>query len=337
MLERRVISVMMTPVARPKGGKDEMLSWRLWQQVSRPDSSNPIIRRFGNAPRAAQAAERKSRWRRLMWGAAALGLIVIVLNPAQIFVLLFVTPMLMITLAAAAPLLLPLAATVSGALLAAEVIAAIVREKAQHTYELMCACPEGALYANWSCAIGVAHRGGWFSALRWGTAMSLRLGLIGLGGLMLLGLGLLASDQQAIGAEQLRIILVYAMLLGLYGAQLAQSLPLSLIIGLLASSFDWRRRDAQLIGAFLYLVCQTLPMMLALLAYGAGSRAAVDAHPALRIGIELGSLLVFASAREVVIVAMWGALRRRLDAPGVNANYRDNRVRSFQAELRAES
>ena len=314
-----------------------MLSWRLWRQVSRPDSSNPIVRRIGNAPKAAHTAGRRSRWRRLLWAGAALGLIAIVLNPTQILVLLFVLPMLMITLAAAAPLLLPLAATVSGALLAAEVISAIVREKSQHTYELMCACPEGALYANWSCAIGVAHRGGWFSALRWGTAMSLRLGLVGLGGLMLLGLGLLASDQQAIGAEQVRIILVYAMLLVLYGAQLAQSLPLSLIIGLLASSFDWRRRDAQLIGAFMYLVCQTLPMMLALLAYGAGSRWAVDAHSALRIDVELGALLVIVLAREVVIVVLWGALRRRLDAPSASADYRDNRVRSFQAELRAES
>lgn len=313
-----------------------MLSWRLWRQVSRPDSSNPIVRRIGNAPKAAHAAGRRSRWRRLFWAGAALGLIAIVLNPTQILVVVFVTPMLMITLAAAAPLLLPLAATVAGALLAAEVISAIAREKSQHTYELMCACPEGALHANWSCAIGVAHRGAWFSALRWGTEMSLRLGFVGLGGLMLLGLGMLASDQQAIGAEQVRIILVYALLLGLYGAQLTQSLPLSLIIGLFASSFDWRRRDAQLIGVFLYAICQALPIMLALLAYDAGIRMAADA-PAARIGFELGALLVFATARELVIVALWGALRRRLDAPGVNANYRDNRVTSFQAELRAES
>ena len=143
--------------------------------------------------------------------------------------------------------------------------------------------------------------------------MSLRLGLIALGGLLLLGLGLLAADQQRIGAEQLRIILVYAMLLLLYGAQLTQSLPLSLIIGLFASSFDWRQRDAQLIGAFLYAFCQALPIMLALLAYDAGGRAAVDAPAVARIGLELGALLVFALARELVIAALWGALRRRLD------------------------
>ena len=290
-----------------------MLSWRLWRQVSRPDSGNPIVRRFGMAPRTAIVSGRGSRWGRFLWAAAALGLIAIVLNPAQIFVALFVAPMLMITLAAAAPLLLPLVTFGAGALLVTEVIGAIAREKLQHTYELMCACPEGALYANWSCAIGVMQRGGWFSALRWGTEMSLRLGLVGLVGLMLLGLGMLAANQQGFGAEQARIILLYTALLGLYGAQLWQSLPLSLIIGLFAGSFDWRMRDAQLIGALLYVFCQALPVLLALLAYGAGSRLAVDAGSLARVGVELGSLLVVVAAREVAIVALWGALRRRLD------------------------
>ena len=291
-----------------------MISPRLWQQVIRPDHSNPIIRRFRHSPPPAAVAARTSRRRRLVYAAVAIALILIALNPSQILVLIFILPMLMITLIVLAPLLLPLLTLLAGAGLVAETLGAIVREKHQHTYELMCACTEGALYANWSCAIGVLHRGFWFAAMRWGTRVSLRLGLFALGLLLLLMLALIAFDHQQVGAEQLRILLVTAALLLVYGSQLAQTLLTSLLIGLIAGSFDWHRRDALLAGALIY-------------AFAAGS-----AHRPGRAGVCGGrrargrrAFRCWASARRWarcwclcwrgrwLVALLWAALRRRLE------------------------
>lgn len=314
-----------------------MRSWRLWQQVSRPHINNPIVKRLGNTPKSAPVSERTSRLLRLFWVSALIGLIVIVMNPAQIFVLLFVLPMLLITLVVSAPLLLPLVTLLAGAYLVAEVIGAIAREKHQHTYELICACTEGALHANWSCATGIMRRGGWFRALRWGTSLSLRIGLIALGGLTALMLGMIVFDQGPVGAEQLRLLLVYLVLLFLYGTQLPQTLLLSMFIGLYAGSFDWFKRDALLIGTLLYVFSQALPMLFALLAYVGGNRLLMDAHQSLQIGMECGSLLLVALVRELIVVALWGALRRRLNESSATGDYGDNRGMILQTELSAIS
>ena len=314
-----------------------MISPRLWQQVVRPDHSNPIIRRFRHSPPPAAVAARTSRRRRLVYAAVAIALILIALNPSQILVLIFILPMLMITLIVLAPLMLPLVTLLAGAGLVAETLSAIAREKHQHTYELMCACTEGALYANWSCAIGVLHRGFWFAALRWGTRVSLRLGLFALGLLLLLMLALIAFDHQQVGAEQLRILLVTAALLLVYGSQLAQTLLTSLLIGLIAGSFDWHRRDALLAGALVYAFAQALPIALAALVYVAGGRLALGAHPLLGIGAEVGALLVLVLAREALVALLWAALRRRLDESGNMRDSGDNRVMSLQIEMNAKT
>ena len=142
------------------------------------------------------------------FAAALIGLIIIIFNPAQIFILLFVLPMLLITLVVSAPLLLPLVALLAGAYLVAEVISAIAREKHLHTYGT-----DVRVYGAPARQLVLRDRHlaprRWFLALRWGTLISLRIGLFALGGLLALMLGLIVFDQQQAGAEQLRILLVF--------------------------------------------------------------------------------------------------------------------------------
>ena len=103
-------------------------------------------------------------------------------------------------------------------------------------------------------------------------------------------------------------------MLVLYGTQLAQSLLLSMFIGLYASSFDWFKRDALVVGMLLYVFAQAVPIVVAMLAYFSGKRVFVDAHPLLLVGLELGSLLLIALLRELIIMLLRQALRGRLNS-----------------------
>ena len=219
---------------------------------------NPIFRRASQTYKPSRSPKRGYSVPRPLLLIAVIALIAAVAHEPQLLLLLFEVPIVMITLVVASPALLPLFTLCMGALLALEVIQGIYREKHQHTYELICSSTPGSLHANWSFAKGILHRGGWFSALRWGSAQSLRLGRIVLGGALLLIVWLLLSDHTRFGFEQVRVLLLIALLLALYYTHLTQTLVLSLLIGLFSSSFDLNGRDAVFIGVCLYLFAQTL-------------------------------------------------------------------------------
>ena len=292
-----------------------MFSWRLWLSISRPDSSDPIFKRFSQRS-ATKALPSLVGGNRRYWLAGGFCLLIAsIAHPPLLLMLLLGAPILLITALVATPLLLPIIILFAGAWLVAAVIAAIEREKRQRTYDLLCASPGGALRSNWSCAVGILHRDGAFATLRWGTRLSLWLGLALLGALILMSLGLFAFDPGSLGAPQLRLLLWALALLAAIHSNMTQSLALSMITGLLAGSFAGVKRDASLLGLLIYGLAQGLPLALAGLFYALGMRLAGE-EALLRLGIELGALALVALLRELAVAGLWRGLAWRLGEPG---------------------
>ena len=296
-----------------------MLSWRLWQLVSEPDINNPIFKRVSQIHKPAKQT-RHIRIPRLLVAGSLLALMIILIQAPQLLLLVFEIPILMITLIVLSPALLPFAILLAGAYLVSEVIGGIYREKHQYTYDLICASTQGSFNASWSFAIGILHRGDWFAALRWGTRLTLRLGQGILIALTLLTVWLAASDGYPVGFEQLRLLLMLALGLTLYYTQMTQTLVISLVVGLYASSLDWVKRDATWIGMVLYVLAQGLPFLLALLVYIGFNRVDLEPHPLVAIVIESISLAVIVFTREVILILLWHPLNRQLNASAGRGN-----------------
>ena len=290
-----------------------MLSRHLWRTIASTDIHDPIFRRVSQNQANTPVTRRRFRASRRILLVALLALVGILITSPQLSILIFLIPILMITLIVASPILLPVVALLAGFQLTADVISGISREKRQFTYDLICASTQGMLNASWSFAIGILHRGRWFAPLRWGTVATFRLGTA-----LALGFGILAllvtlAGSSPVGYEQLRLLLLVALLLALYFINLAQTIVLSLISGLLASSFDWSKPDATLFGLIAYAVLNGAPLVVAGLVLVAFALLAPDPHPLLEICVESVALLLIIALREAAIVLLWWGLRRRLD------------------------
>ncbi len=294
-----------------------MQSWRLWRTIADADINDPIFRRVSQIQQPT--ARSMPRWRppRLLSPAMIVAAIAVVILAPQLLALVLILPMIMITLVVAAPLYLPLVVWLAGAVSTGEIISGIYREKHQHTYDLICASTQGKLQASWSFASGIRYRGGAFAALRWGTVASARVGLASLAGLALFVFLFAIFNHGGFGIEQLRLLLIPLLLIALYGTNMTQTFVMSHIIGLLASSFDWAKRDALLIGLLAYGLLGLLPLAGAGLTVVAFTGLAFEPQPLMRLAVETGAPLLIIAARELTTVALWSALKRRMNArPG---------------------
>ena len=290
-----------------------MISFRLWRSISDAATDDPIFRRASQFQRTARASSGRRRLPRLLILLGVLGLAAAVVHSPALLVLVLLVPILLIMLMAASPILLPLYVWAAGVQLTAEVIGGIFREKHQYTYDLICASTRGSLAASWSFATGVLHRCDWFTPLRWGTRLSMRAGLALLGGLCVFALLATVAGGQAFGFEQARLLLMVALLLALYYSNMTQTLVLSLVVGLFASSFDLSRQDSMLIGIFLYALLSLLPLLAGALVLVAFGMLAVEPGPGARMLAEAGALLLVVGAREGAIGLLWRGLGRRLE------------------------
>lgn len=297
-----------------------MLSARLWRQIAQPDTDNPIFRRASHNYQPARAPKRRVSLPRPLLLCAGIAAIAAVALQPQLLVLLFALPMLMVMLVVASPALLPFFALLASLFLVVEVIQGIYREKRQHTYDLICSASPGSFGASWAVARGIAHRGGWLLALRWGSVQALRLGGGGLVGVLLLMLWQLLTEPSRLGLEQLRALLLFALFLALYYTHLTQTVCLGALIGLFASSFELDQRDAAAIGACLYIVAQALSLGLALLAYAAGAALLVEPGALARMALELLTAGIVILCREALVLALWRWLLARLGGWGWAVN-----------------
>ncbi len=288
-----------------------MLSRRLWRSIIEADSRDPIVLRVSQNKRPRPAAQRFSppRWLLLPLLAAAAAAFV---AAPQLLMLLFSLPIVLISLLVALPALLP-GLTLLGCLrLTAELISGIAREKRQYTYDLLCASTAGALGACWSIAIGMAQRGGWLEPLHWGARATLWLGGALLAALSGLALAAAVAAGGVLGWEQARVLALGALLLALYASTLTQTIVLSLLCGLYASSFELSRADATFVGVFAYALLAFAPLALgALLLMGYG-RLAPEAGLLARAAVECAAPLLVMGLRELAVALLWRALAGRL-------------------------
>ncbi len=291
-----------------------MLSWRLWRSIVDADISNPIFRRVSQIQKPGDRLRRGFRLPLPLLLLFVLVLVASLIHSPQLLALLFAIPIVLITLIVVAPLLLPLGTLFAGGHLVLEIISGIYREKYQYTYDLLCASTQGTLYACQSFATGILHRGAWFLPLHWATLVSLRLGSLALLGLVAFITWLTLFGTNVIGLEQIRLLLLSALLLLLYYSHMTQTLVLSLIIGLYASSFGWFKRDATFVGMCLYGLLSGLPYLLAGLLLFALGRLVYEPPPLMSFAAEIVALLLIVLIREVSIELLWSLLKRRLNA-----------------------
>lgn len=275
-----------------------MLSWRVWQALAQPDRDDPLLRRLSQADRPI--ARQGPPWRvpRKLLLLAAVFMLGSLFYAPQFLMLFFSLPVVLLSLLVLSPLLLPVVVPLLGALLTSEILAGIARERHRRTWSLLCALPGGAAQANWSCAIGIAQRGFWLLPLRFMARLT--LWLVGLFWLLLalLSIWLALTNQQALGDEQARLLLLLALGMAVYYAQLAQTLAAAVVCGMWASAFDWQRRDVAFAGLCLYLTLGALPLLLGLWLTSRGWWL-------LAVGLAL--LL-----RECAVWLLWRHLRWRL-------------------------
>ena len=267
-----------------------MMSIRLWRSISQASIADPIFRRVSQSQRQSPTPKPR-RPSRLLLLAAACAMLAAVAQAPSLLLLVLILPMLLLALMVATPVLLPLYAWIAGLQLTAEVIAALSREKHQHTYELLGATPRGRLDASWSLAIGALYRCPWFAPLHWGTRLTVRVSLALLCGLSLMALLWTAAGRSGLGMEQARLILLPALGLALYWSNLAQTMSLSLALGLLCGGLDLSRQDATVVGLFGYVALSLLPVVAGLVGFVAlGEVAGIAAVLGAR---ELGLWLVW--------------------------------------------
>ena len=291
-----------------------MLSLQLWRTIAEANIHDPIFRRVSQIQRRARQTRPRPRKRRLLWLFVIFASIFVLVLAPQLLLAVLIVPFVLMTLVVAAPLLLPVLIFFAGAFSTGEIISGIQREKRQNTYDLICASTQGKLNASWSFATGMLHRCGYFLPLRWGTLISLRFGLAALGGLGFFTLLFAISDATGFGMAQIRLLLLPLLGAALTFSNLTQTFTLAHIIGLLASSFDWARRDAMLVGLILYVALSSLPVLGAGLIY-MPFRWFVFEPPLLALlAVEAFALLLIIAGREVVIVALWSALNRRMNS-----------------------
>ena len=285
-----------------------MMSLRLWRQVSQPDIQNPIFRRASQIHRPMSGARRGYRTPRVLLILSTIAVTALLVYAPQLFIVFFALPMIVIVLVVASPALLPLFTVVAGAFTVLEVINGIYREKVQHTYELICSSTRGSLDAN----LVLCH---WHLA-PWCLVRRVALGdtAIAAGRSLCLccrrdfGFACCCCPTaQALGIEQLRVLSLIALLLILYYAQLTQTMVMSLIIGLISSSFDLSKYDASFVGICLYIFWQVVPPALALLFYVSCGRLLLEQHPLTVMLIESVTVLIFIGSREVFDCAAMAA------------------------------
>lgn len=291
-----------------------MLSWRLWQTLAEPASRNPIFK-FVRDQRKSQKKQhtKQSVALRLLVIIAIVMLVVGFIYVPQMLLYLFQIPILMIVFFVVSPLFVPLGVIFAGGYLVYQIIERIHKEKRQYTYELICASPDGALYANWSFATGLLHRNGWFQWMKAITLIVYRMARITVIVVTVIVFLLLLAGDKAIDFEEIHLLISFALIVGLYYTNIQQSMALSLTIGLYTSSLNISRRDASLIGLLTYFLSQLTPFLTALVVF-VGIKSSIPQTQLTDIAIAITTLSSIYVVREIFIVVLWQGLKHRLNS-----------------------
>jgi hypothetical protein len=152
------------------------------------------------------------------------------------------------------PLFLPFIVAAYCTYLAVRISQIISHEKALHTYDLISAVPQGALYANWRIASGVLFAGETFEWLHMIVNILLKVIMVII--LVLLGFVLFFSRSTPDFLLYIRTLIEVSCIIGIFATNYIQSIILAILVGMHIPLFDLAEREV-IVGSILtYLALQ---------------------------------------------------------------------------------
>ena len=310
-----------------------LLTWKLWRALRNPPATgHAVFRRIALAPLIFQP-----RWSiqikdRIIWLAAIPITLFLVykFGISGLLIVFFGVPATIIVAILVTPLALPVVIGVLSGFWAASISHALVRERQTHTYDLLCAMPDGVLGANWAIASGSLHQGNIFSALRAAMVGALLLGGLLLGLLLLVTMVLLLRDNPATTIiVAVRTMGDITVILILFYAHFVQSIVMGVLVGVFIPTRLSSRIDAPWVAFTLNTALQVgtlLIFYLFIMAAGPVLGTLTSATPLPFICVPFVYLLFFLVLRDAVILWLWEAITTRLNT---NATERDFLIRLF--------
>lgn len=255
----------------------------LWKGLFNPPVDSPIFQRVMRAPLPrVRLIERVDRVYRAAEG--------------------FIMPLLRLAAAVLAPVLLPVACNVIGALFAYYVAAFISRERERGTYELLALTPEGEWDTAWTICLASVYR---FNVL-WHVNF---LRVMAVLGAILLALPLFfpASGD---------VVVLVALVIALQFDAM-QSIVVGCLCGMLGQAYQHSAANAGISGASLFAAAQVLGVYVpAALIYWVLTSVTIQNVDSQIVDSQIMAGLAACAAlvvlHEIVIRGLWTVLRRRL-------------------------
>ena len=305
-----------------------LLTWKLWRAMRSPPAvGHAVFRRIATTPSFFPVRWSVKITDQMIWIILIPIMLIFVhyFGISGILIVFFGIPALIIIAILITPLALPIAVGLAGGMWAARISHTLVRERQSHTYDLLCAMPDGKLGANWAIASGSLHQGNIFSLLRAVMVLALLLGGALLALLMIVTVVLaLRSNPTETIIVALRTICDIVVLLLLFYAHFVQSVVMSVLVGVFIPTHLSNRIDAPWIAFALTLVLQ-LGTLLILYFFmtiaGPVLGTLTPSTPVAFIGVPFVYLLFFLLLRDAVTLGLWHSITERLNAHSTERDY----------------
>lgn len=300
------------------------LTWRLWRTLREPPlTAHAVYKRTVTGQTIQLRYQIPQRWLAI---AAAPVLLLLVLQHGvlSLLMMVFIVPALGVLAFLLLPVLLPPFTAVIGGFWAASISGALVKERNDHTYDLLCVTPSGTLAANWAVASGCLHRGDIFDSLRSAVYVALMIGgfLLGLMALVTAFMAMRATAAQSL-VVAVRTIVDLMMLLGLFYLHYVQSMVLSALVGVYAPAVFENRSDTPWLAFALFEIIQFSSYIGFLLLHVVFDPLLSTIRPdqwLAFVTVPLLYLLAFIVLREAIVMWLWRVVNNRLNiTPGDEA------------------
>lgn len=298
-----------------------MPSWRYWSVLHYPPTTHPLFRRIASTDYQIKSITPNWRISKHLVAGLVLSalLLLLLLDPQVLMFVIFILPMLLATLVVVTPFLLINLVNLVGIFWSAQVAATIVQERDLGRYDLLCLLPDGASGVNFAISSGCLHRGGLFAVLHSITRVIMVIALLLLLILLVVAVGgIIASNRStsSLATNDLKTLVEAAVIVIAYFIHYRQSVVLSPLVGMFASTYTANTNEARLFASFVYITIQ-------LLTYGViwfiGNHLLSMIYAAflapdswLYLTLPPIILALFVGIREACILGVWCALKHRV-------------------------
>jgi uncharacterized membrane protein len=283
-----------------------MMTWKLWRVLNIPPAGDPIFRH------AAHYYQSPGRWRRLLDYIAFIVVITLLVAYLRASFLALSTDLNPLILFVG---LVLLGGTIYGFDWALAISDTVALARTNHTLDLLCITPRGAIGAIWSLGLSQLHRASSFRNRYAGR----RRVFFSLGAVLLLllfalgGMVLTATNAEARPLLDLTALLVgmlssFAFLVATY-LDFIQSIIVGVLVGMIVPSFSRQRSDAQLWAASGFLVAQfgsyLVTYLIGFVVLPVARNTFDIEFTTLELLLLFPRLIVFFLVREALIALLW--------------------------------